>query len=204
MTRNKNQRRNKKPSLNKRIQSILLSKQEMKSATAATTFVDTVAGVVGPISQQIIQGDNINNRSGDKITCYEIELNLSFLAGVGSTQSFHRFIIFQDRLNVGIAPLISEVLDGGTYNATYAIVNRQQRRFKILYDKMHGVVGGSNSAATNVQRKLTPNKQIFYNGTTSVVSANGINSIWFLCLTDSVTVSTATVSFFAKMSYTDS
>jgi len=201
---NTSRRIKKERGIKRQIRDAIRSRQEIKSAAVSTTFVDSVAGTVGPVTQQIIQGDNVNNRSGDKINVVKLDLNLTMLAGIGSTQSFHRFILFQDRLNVGIAPLISEVLDGSLYNSTYAIVNRQQQRFKILYDKIHGVVGGANSAATTVKVKLKPTPQIFYNGTSSVTTANGRNSIWFLCLTDAITVSTATISFYANVSYTDS
>jgi len=188
----------------KSIREMIQGTKEIKACAVSTTFVDTTGGTVGPITQQIIQGDNVNQRSGDVISPIKLELNLSMLGGVGSTQSFHRFIVFQDMLNTGVAPVIADVLDGGAYNSTYAITNRQQRRFKILYDKMHGVVSGSNSNATHVQLKLKPAKRIYYNGLTSVTSANGKGSIWFLCMTDSITVATATVAFYAVTSYTDS
>lgn len=179
------------------------SRKELKSAAVSTSFVNTVAGSVGPLTQQIIEGVGVNQRIGDEIFAKELRLNLSILGGVGSTQSFHRFIIFQDMQNTGVLPTVGNVLDAGLYNSTYAILFNQQGRFKILYDKMFGIVAGANSNATHVQIKLKPSKRIQYNGATSATAANGPGSIWYLALTDSVVVATATLSFYANLIYTD-
>jgi len=192
-------------SINKQsLRATINSTRELKNIAVATSYADTVAGVVNPLSQQIVQGDTVNSRSGDSITPVKLDINLSLLSGVGSTQSFHRVLVFQDRFNQGTLPAVTDILDGGLFDSTYTIRNRQQQRFKILYDKMHGVVGGSNSAATHVQLHLKPKGPIYFNGITNTNAANGPQSIFLITLTDSITVSTATVAFYASLFYHDS
>jgi len=185
------------------VKQIVLSQKEIKNFAVANTFVNNVAGTVTPMTQGIIQGDNINQRSGDTIFPMHTNVNLTFLGGVGSTQSFHRFIIFQDTLNTGASPLVSDILDGSLFNSTYAVIYRQQRRFKILYDRLFGVVAGANSNATHAQIKIKLKGKIMYNGTSNVLASNGPGSMWFLTLTDSVTVATATMAMYASTFYTD-
>lgn len=203
MTAKRKSGKNKDKRVQNIVKQIIQSKKEIKNYAIAYSFVNTVAGTVGPISQGIIQGDNINQRNGDVIFPMHVKLNLTFLGGVGSTQSFHRFIVFQDMLNTGVTPSISDVLDGSLFNSTYAVIYRQQRRFKILYDKIFGVVAGANSNATHIQTTLKVKRKIEYNGTSNVSASNGPGSIWFLTLTNSVTVATATLDFYASTFYTD-
>jgi len=185
------------------VKQIVQSKKEIKNFAVANTFVNTVAGTVTPVTQGIIQGDNINQRSGDTVYPLYINMNLTFLGGVGSTQSFHRFIVFQDMHNTGATPIVSDILDGSLFNSTYAVIYRQQRRFKILYDKLFGVVTGANSNATHDQVRIKLKRKIEYNGTSNVLASNGPGSVWFLTLTDSVTVATATMAMYASTFYTD-
>jgi hypothetical protein len=204
MTKIKNKSSKKNNNRMKRlVKQMIQSHKEIKNFAVANTFVNTVAGTVTPITQGIIQGDNINQRSGDVVFPLYINLNLTFLGGVGSTQSFHRFIVFQDMLNTGASPVVSDILDGSLFNSTYAVIYRQQRRFKILYDKLFGVVAGANSNASHDQVKIKLKRKIEYNGTSNVLASNGPGSVWFLTLTDSVTVATATMAMYASTFYTD-
>ena len=185
------------------VRQMIASSKEIKSTAVATSFINTVAGSVVALTQACSQGDNINNRSGDVIFPSMIHMNLSLLSGVASTNSLHRVVVFQDMFNQGAIPAVGDVLESGVYNGTYTLVLRQQKRFKILYDKMHGVVGQAESAATHLQLKLKLKGAIKYNGAANVAASNGPGAIFFLTLTDSVVVSTALVSFYANTFYTD-
>lgn len=186
------------------VRSMIEAKKETKACTFSSAFTNTVAGTVIDMTQQIVQGDNINQRSGDVIYPKSMDVNLSIVA-IGSTlaQSFHRVIIFQDMFNTGVLPTVAQVLDGGVYNSTYTLLTRQQRRFKILHDKMYGIAVGSNSAATHVQLKLKLRGAVKYNGTSSATASNGPGSIWFLTLTDSVGTLSCAIGYYANAFYTD-
>jgi len=198
-----NKKSNKVQMTKRIIRDMIESKKETKSVTLTSSYTDLAIGFVGSVSQIIVQGDNITQRAGDIIFPKELTFNYTLLSGVGSTNSFHRFIIFQDMFNTGVAPVVTDVLDTGVFNATYPVLYRQQRRFKILHDKIYGVVGAANSAATHIQRRIKMKGKIFYNGGTNLTVSNGPGSIWFLAITDSVTVSTATASLFINLQFTD-
>jgi hypothetical protein len=185
------------------VKSAIMATRERKNYSVTATYQNTVAGVVSPLSQGLVQGDTLNTRTGYTIFPLKLQLNYSFLSGAGSTNSLHRIIVFADKLNQGTLPTVVQVLDGAVYNSTYALLNKQQSRFKILYDKMHGVVGAGNSAATHAQLVIKLKGQIFYNGTANVAADNGPHSLFVMTLTDSVAVSTATVSFYSSLFYVD-
>lgn len=185
------------------IRTALDSKREVKNYSATNSYVDAVAATINPLSQGCTQTDAINGRTGDSISPKSLSLNFTLLSGVASTNSFHRVIVFQDRLNAGTVPTTSQLLDSASFNSTYALRNRQQTRFKILYDRIHGVVGAADSAATHVQLKLAMKGQIFYNGTGNVATDNGPGALFLLTMTDSISVSTATVSFYSSFFYHD-
>lgn len=192
-----------KNEVRKQVRQALRLSKELKNYATTATNVNTVAGQMYYLSQGCVQGDAINQRSGDSISPTRLDLNYSLVSGVGSTNSVQRVVVFQDRYNLGATPFIVDVLDGGLYNSTYNVRNRQQNRFKILYDKMHGIVGASDSAATHVQKRINLKGKIEFNAATNVVGANGPGAIMMFALCDSVAVSTATFSFYSSMFYTD-
>lgn len=192
-----------KTNMHRTVKNIIDSTRELKNCATDFRFTNTVAGTGMPISQAVIQGDNVNQRSGMAIHPVRLDFNYSLLAGVGSTNSFHRLVIFQDRLNQAASVSIADVLDGSFYDSTYNILNKQQNRFKILHDKIYGVVGSSNSAATHIQLKLKLKGKITYNGTAGNAGDNGPGAIFAITLTDAITVSTATVSVYASLFYHD-
>jgi hypothetical protein len=185
------------------VKSMIQNRKEIKSIAVATAYVNTVAGVVNILTQQLVTGDAVNNRDGSAIRPSYIEMVYTLLNGVGSTNSLHRIIIFQDLQNTGVLPTVAQVLDGGLLYSTYTILNRQQRRFHILHDEIHGVVGGANSAATHVHKRIKLKGEIKYNGDTNATASNGPGAIFMLSVTDSVAVGTATFSFYANTFFTD-
>jgi len=190
--------------IQKVVRSVLNANREKKQFSMNSSYTNTVAGVLVAISQGVIQGDAIDQRSGDMITPALLEFNLSLVSGIGSTNSLHRVIVFQDMMNLGVIPSLLELLNLGGFDSTYVPKGQyQQHRFKILYDKVHPVIGASAKAACTYRLKLKPSP-IYYNGSTSATASNGKGSIWVYTLADSVAVSTARVSIFAAMHYYDS
>jgi hypothetical protein len=200
-----NRFKNKRPaSVSKNVvKSMIQARKEIKAIAVATAYVNTVAGVVNILTQQLVVGDTVNSREGSVVRPLYTEVVYTLLNGVGSTNSFHRIIIFQDMQNTGVLPTVAQVLDGGLLYSTYTILNRQQRRFKILHDEIHGIVGGADGAATHVHKRLMLKGDIKYNGDTNATGSNGPGAIFMLSITDSVVVGTATFSFYANTFFTD-
>jgi len=141
------------------------------------------AGVIYNLSQFIIQGLDINQRSGDKIFLEQVELRLnSFLPTLGVAGAI-RYIIFMDKKANGIVPTVGDVLETAQFTSNYDIVNSSGKRFQILLDKSHAMSTGSNQEIV-VHIKRSVSKAVHYNGATAVATSNGTNSLYILLITD--------------------
>lgn len=187
----------------KEVRDMLMATREKKQYTIANGYVNNVAGTITTLTQGILESDTVNGRTGTTIRPFEWQINMTLISGVGSTNSAHRLIIFKDTMNNGTIPAITDVLDAGLFNSTYAILAAQQGRYKILWDETVGVVGGSNSAVTHRHLRRKLKGDIFYNSTGNVAASNGKNAMFMITLTDSVTVSTAGINYFFSLHYTD-
>lgn len=191
------------------VRDVLLSQQELKRAnTNPGNTVWTTAGAITQISQQIVQGDSIQGRSGDTISPKELTVNLAMVS-IGHAY-LGRVIIFQDMLNVGIDPTVAQVLDTASYIATYQPDTAQQHRFKILYDHtfscdfISGVVTTTSRMFKEFKFKLKG--KIRYNGATNVAASNGPGALYILFISDiaSTNVTTEYYNYYTQLVYTDS
>lgn len=167
----------------------------------------TVAGNMYTVSQGLTQGTTVASRDGDVIHPEVISLRMVIKAVPTSVAiqvaALYRVILFQDMLNVGVAPTSVDVLPAGAFSA-YDIEHTQQSRFKILYDKMHPMTGAyaSNNIVT-IDTSIRMKGSIFYNGGTNVVGANGKGSIWLLTVTDTTTNISLAEAYYIDLKYTD-
>jgi hypothetical protein len=176
------------------------ARKELKML-AVTSAYTTNTSIVTPISGFLGQGDNINQRSGDIVFPKILNMNIALSCLV---VTFYRVIVFQDMHNQGTIPVASDVLEGGLYNSTYQLVTNQQKRFKILFDKMVGMAPGGSSQATHLQLNLRLKGQIHYNGAAAATASNGPGAIYILTVPSATSViNSATVDYFAKLNYTD-
>jgi len=202
--RNKIGRSGNNRSLKTMVRQMIDAKKEHKLYTASLSYTDSVAGTVTEMTSGIVVGDTLTSRDGDVIAPSKLVINYTLLSGVGSTNSAHRIIIFQDTMNRGAVPAVGDVLSSGLYAGGYNVINQQQGRFKILYDKLHGVVGAADSAVVHIQRSIPLKGLIHYQASAGNATDNGKNSVFILTCCDSVTVSTAVVTAGWTVHYTDS
>jgi len=175
--------------------------QVTAAGTAAT------AGNMYTVSQGIVQGTALNQRDGDVIRPELIELNMSLkstaaIATVGT--AVYRVILFQDMLNTGAVPSVTDVLTAANPLSPYDAENRQQSRFKFLYDKIHDF---SAAYATNtvkvIQTSIRTKGAIYYNGATNASGSNGKGSLWLFTVIDSVAVMGVAENWYIDIKYTD-
>jgi hypothetical protein len=179
----KNGRKTENAEVRKIVNSVLARRTEMKyNITSFGTAGIGVAGVVTPITQNVIQGDQVNQRSGNAIFLHKVDLILSAISGL---QCAFRVIIFVDKRNVGTLPIVAEVLDAARPTSPYDIVSTVNNRFTYLYDELIAMnaIAASNSSITRHVTK-TFRKKVAFNGTTSVTAANGENAIFLLAICD--------------------
>jgi len=178
--------------INNRAEHKVLSKTNLSNTT-------TTAGVVINLSNDIVQGDNFDNRSGDTIRILRTRYRVQFTAV--TTSSHNRVIIFRDLQNQGTTPAVTDVLDSASFISGYDGLNVfQQKRFVIMYDWMSNNNLNGETLTSAVYTSNSPYK-IFYNGAASVASANGKGALFALVIGSSAS---ATFNHDVELVYTDS
>jgi hypothetical protein len=199
-TKMKNGPRAKSTEVRKIVNSVLAQRTEMKfNTTNFTLAAPGVAGVVTPVTQTIIQGDQVNQRSGNAIFVHKLDFLLTANSGI---QDAVRVLLFVDKRNIGTLPLVTDVLDSARPTSPYDIVATVNNRYTFLYDELIAMSNtGSSSASIARTVYRTIRKKVAFNGTTSVTTANGMNAIFVLLISDSA-VSPA-VAWDCGIHYTD-
>jgi len=144
----------------------------------------TTAGTVINLSNNIAQGDDFFQRTGDKITIVNQLLKTRAVALIGSQTM--RFILFSDRFNQGTTPSVTDVLQAGNFIATYSQLNVvQQKRFAIHRDWTLdcNFAGEAIKSHTVHMGEIS----IYYNGSTSVATSNGKNAMFLLVIGSAAT-----------------
>jgi hypothetical protein len=168
--------------LRRMVKDIVEARMEHKvGALAVAETVVTTAGTVNVITQQITQGDDINNRTGDMIAIDDLKLVINVrntTAGFGNFAV--RFILFADTLNTGTIPTVGEVLNSAAITSGYLPINRQKNRFKVYMDTIVDSVGQTNSMSVSKDLTFKINRKCFYSGAASVAASNGKGALFLL------------------------
>jgi hypothetical protein len=199
-TKKNNGRKSETANVRKIVNSVLAQRTEMKYNTVGfTAAAPGLAGVVTPVTQLIVQGDQVNMRAGNVIFLHKLDFYLTAISGVNDA---FRVILFVDKRNTGTIPAVGEVLQAAVPTSPYDILSTVNDRFTYLYDEliaMSTIGASTGSIARTVHRTIR--KKVAYLGTTSVAAANGTNAIFVLLISDSA-VSPA-VAWDVGMHYTD-
>lgn len=177
-----------------------LEKQVVNYNVGATTF--TTSGTSDAVTQSIVQGFALNQRDGNAIVLRHLDYRevLNLTATINGAAV--RTMIVLDTQNTGTVPVITEVLDNANPQSPYSQSHLVNKRFRFLYDKMHGMAVGGPTQEITVHwqhRKLIPVK---YNGATNTQASNGRNAIFIYHITD-LGVASPTYKFGLTMQYTD-
>lgn len=143
------------------------------------TNIVSNTGTVVNISNNIVQGDNFSDRTGDQIRALHQTLYVRGTA-ITDNQSI-RFIWFKDNTNRGTTPAVTEVLDTASVTSQYNGVTMQQRRFTIYHDLTLDL-SLNGEIIKHAERVVNRRQQIFYNGAAAVASANGPGATFVLVI----------------------
>jgi ribosomal protein L22 len=159
------------------VKNMLESRMELKSVAAATGASATAAAGAVLYFTPILQDDTTNGRTGDQIVPHDITLRFT---SIGSATEAARFILFQDRMNQGAAPTVSQVLSSASYNATYNHINVVlNKRFKILFDKQLDLcVAGE--AQKHLTARVPLKGKIGFVDTGDTSASAGPNTLWLI------------------------
>jgi len=168
------------------VKSMLDKELELHQVVVTSSGTTANAGAVVTITQPIVQGDDITQRTASQITLKELEF--TFIAVVNDLSTvkgqFVRFILFGDRENIGTVPAVTDVLNTSAVISPYNTAAYQEHRFLIYSDKTLclSTAGDSSVYSKVVSKKLST--KVTYRGTTNITASNGKNSIWLIVLTD--------------------
>lgn len=203
------------PNVRKVVKSILDSRVEHKQAVFDFTASTLSAGVVTNISEAIVQGDGVDQRSGNQIIVESIDYHMTSIAVAEATSTL-RVILFIDRINIGSRPVVTDVLSVANPSSSYQVQGRVQNRYKILSDFFlltskatgsfstgtgNGVRSGLPEVAT-AYHKLRLKDKVFYNAATAVATANGKGAIHMLFIDTANTQANYRVGM--NLAFTDS
>ncbi|UTQ50799.1 MAG: 21.8 kDa coat protein [Tomato albetovirus 1] len=164
----------------KEVRAIVAGMAETKRfALANTANVPAAAGTVINLTNGVIQGDNVNERSGDKIKLTKQILRVRFSAVVASQTV--RFILFKDNTNRGTTPAVTELLNSASLMSQYNPTTMVQQRFTVLADV--SLNGNLNGEAIK-ERVISRNSKysVYYSGGTAIATANGPGATFVLVI----------------------
>jgi hypothetical protein len=165
------------------------------------TSTSSSAGVIIPITQSLVTGDGIGDRTGDKITIRHISmsaiLSLPTLAIVGSI----RLILFADTMANGSNPTVANVLISPSVTGRYEPVSRIKRRFKHIYDKVHSLTVGGQQV-TNVKIDIPLELQVYFQDVSNIPGSNSKNALYALVITD-LAANQPTYGFDVQLEFSD-
>ncbi len=172
------------------VKSILGQSLEHKRANLLLppTVVNTT-GNIYCLTQFVTEGDGISQRTGRVINMEQVVLRYRRVLDTTSANSgFLRTIVFLDTQNQGAVPSLTDVLTALDVSSGYEVLNAQQNRFRILLDDLESLtIGGANLAKTSVWN-FNQKIQVHYGGAADAAASNRRNAVFFLELSDKVTL----------------
>jgi len=175
-------------------------------AFSGSTSADfSTSGLVYPITQNVVQGDDIIQRSGDQIILERLTVSVNLINNTAALNSSFvgRVVVFSDDMSLSALPAVTDVLDTANYLSGYNNVNVQKRRFKILHDKMYDVVAETNrqSITFSIIKKLR--HKVYYNGATNANSALGRGQVYILYIASAASATHFQYSSWFTLRYAD-
>lgn len=187
-------RRNKRAAINRvsqkaqirqMINGRLESLTERKIHTLATgSTISSAAGTIIPITQSLVQGDNITNRSGDKVTMKSLKVKLQFQLNVLSNSQTIRYILFADTMANRAVPAVTDVIVSATVTSLYEPINLLKRRFHVFADITKTLVLTAQSQAIHLDLSFKKEMPIYFGDPGNVAVANSKNALFMLVVTD--------------------
>jgi hypothetical protein len=150
------------------------------------------------LTNNVAQGDNFADRTGDKITLVHTLMKTRFTA-VGLSQTA-RFILFSDRFNQGTTPAITDVLQNNNFLAGYNQPIVVQQRRMVIHRDWTIDCNIAGEAIKSHSFTLGRTGDVYYNGTTAVAASNGRGAMFLLVIGS---LSTGLYDLMIESQYTD-
>ncbi len=161
---------------------------EVKFHDTAITTAGAVTLVINPVSL-IAQGDTDATRDGDEIYVKNLYVKGLLAADTGSDGQLIRFLIIQDKQQDADASVFTstDFLQSDVWNSFYK-ADGNQKRFKVLSDRVHQIGDNQNGDSTDNNRKYISlnakiNQKMYFNGTAATLSSAGRGKLYvcYIC-----------------------
>lgn len=169
-------------------------RDELKVVDVTAAGAVAAAGTV-TLLNGISQGTDYNNRIGRKVIIKSLLFNLDLQPNATASipiGDFVRVLVVYDCQTNSAAPVVSDILQGGTYNSPMNLTNRD--RFKVLIDKRVSVGGVTYTAGAITSGMFMPrtihvfkkmSMEMIFSGTGATVGSISTGGI-FLILLDEI------------------
>jgi hypothetical protein len=185
-----------KASTRRIVNKILESRLEKKAIVGDFGSNSTTGGVVELLSN-MAQNDTVFGRTGNTVKVHS--LNMTFSSKLTTGAETLRYIVFQDTMNMGTVPGVSDLLVTTTYASQYEYIQAQQKRFHVLLDFNHNMTAAGFGFRTSKFR-LSPLKDLHYLSAGGAQADVSKNSLYVLIIGNGTNVG-YDVSF--TLEYTD-
>lgn len=194
--------------ISRAVKDVLNSRVEHKRATTVVAAANwATAGAVIAVSQFIVQGDDIANRSGDTIYLENVKVRINSVytdSGTGfALNAVVRVILFSDNMDTGTVPAVTDVLQSASQLSGFNQVSKQAGRFKIYFDESWVHNADTWVAKKCFERMVKVNRKVHFTAA-SGASSNGRNSVYALFISDSANAGFLQYTWSYDMQYTDS
>jgi hypothetical protein len=168
------------------VNSILLNRAEHKyrNETHATATTATAAGIVHGLTRPIIEGDEVDQRSGRQIRHLATELRLSANLPSAAISGVFRYIWVIDRLNNGVDIAVTDLLESASVTSGYNTNAYISNRFIILADITQSMVVASTTQHISPVVTSKKHYNIHFSGATNTAAANGVGAQFLVTITD--------------------
>lgn len=169
------------PSVANLVRNAMLQMQEHKALSVqASGVIISSTGTVINLTNSIVEGVDINQRSGTTIRIFR--MHFRFAMQMNTDDQSGRFIIFRDNMNTGTTPTVTDILPTTGYLSHFSDTREvQQKRYTIILDRISDVSIGGPSRITKVADiKYVGN--VYYNAATAVAAANGKGALFLLVI----------------------
>ncbi len=177
--------------------------EKKKKAFPFSMIIDD-GGVIEYVSG-IAQGNNFDDRAGRKVKAISWLARFRLVINQGAVPppaaSAVRFVLFVDKQNNSILPLIGDVLQGPD-TLLSPIRTLSLQRYRVLWDRTVVLTAQNNPERyLKVFRKF--NIPLFYDGTGVGISSADKNAIFLLMISDEQAGDEPSVEFESRLTYID-
>ncbi len=153
-------------------------KTDLQILPSATTLVSQISATIA--------GDGDDERDGNKITSFSIQIKGNIQKDTSATISTARFLVFMDRHNVGTPPVRADMFadDAAFFNGENKLDRSAvSSRFKVLWDKTFQLDANHSVEGFEFYKRISA--EVLYTGTTA--SDESKNQFWIMTGSNEIT-----------------